>query len=271
MARISSPATATRSSAMNLSLFALSLLTLLPVSSRIGQDTDPVMKAYHEAFEKQDEAALEELWIEHPGRVLSTIDSDLEGSLSIWEKSPEKPDADAIADLHARAMWGARIASIASSRSIFHDYAASFVGWNNDQKRSFRAGQRAHSVARKALANKDAKAGLNAARECRGLAIALGDWWGTAMGYAAEGDAEHGLGQHAEGLIASSQARLIYQQLGLAGSEYRCLLSMVAQLQEMKRPLRLRVTLTQAIELAGVVGDDAGAARMSETLEGLPE
>lgn len=270
---------------MNLSTPLLALVALLPTSSSslapsplssarplaLVQTPDPITKAYGETFETQDEDGLRELWKQNPGRILGTIDQDLEGSLSLWEANREKPDRDAIAELHERALWGARIASEVSARPIFLDYAAAFVGWSDEQKLSFRAGQRAHDRARKALAQKDARGALDAARECRGLALALGDWWGSAMGYAAEGDAQAALGQQAEGLVASSQARLLYQQLGLFGSEARCLASMIAQLETLDRPLRLRVTLEQALALGEVLGDEAGCRRLSEKLEALPD
>jgi len=210
-----------------------------------------VKARYHELFAAADDAGLAELWRANPGAILVTIDSDLEGSLSVWEAAPDAPDRKAIAELQRRALWGARVATEVTGRSIFRDYCASFVGWTDEQKKSFRAGQGAYGAARKALEESRFDDALEAAQRCRTLAAPLGDWWGTAMGYSAEGRALKGLGRHAEALAASGQARLLYQALGLKRNEFSDLSNMVDCAIAAERWSRARVSADEALRILG--------------------
>jgi len=222
---------------------------------------------YRRLAEAQDADGLTKLWKAHPGRILGTIDSDLEGSLAAWEASPDAPDTKKIKALHERALWGARIASEATGRPIFHDYASSFVGWTRTQKESFRAGQAAYGRAGKSLKSGEGDEALRAARECTTRALPLGDWWGTAMGLSAEGRALALLGKHEESLAQSSQARLIYGQLGLSSNEYRNLQSMVGALIELERWPRALVAIDSAIALSKTLADGDGEKRLAADRE----
>jgi len=232
---------------------ALLLATLLSYSA-VPFPQDALAERYHAAFGATDEGALAELWRAHPSRILATIDGDLEGSLAAWEANPKDPDTETIAEMHARATWSARIASEVTGRPIFVDYATAFVGWDAEQKKQFRGGQQAYGRARGALKSGNAKAALASARECRSLALPLGDWWGTAMGFSGEGQAFAALGQHAAALTAFSQARLYYAQLGLTGSELAQVSGMVEALVALERWPRARATADAGVQLARVLG-----------------
>lgn len=258
-------------------LTALALVALLatptansaPLATPSAQEQVDVRAKFVELHAKNDEAGCESLWKQHPGEVLGAIDADLEGSLAAWEKNSAAPDVKAIAEQHARALWGAKLATQASGHPIFLDYASSFVGWTDEQKKDFRAGQKAYGRARSAMKAKDFAAAAAAGRECADLAAPLGDWWGLAMGLSAEGTALAAQGKPDEALAPLSQAALVYHDLGLIGDEYRTLRTLATALVEAKRPERAKAALARAIELADLVGDSNGRAALEAQLAKL--
>jgi hypothetical protein len=241
--------------------FALAFALTLPAAPAL-QD-DPVRTDFVALFEGREKEGLLELWRANPGAILTTIDADLEGALAEWEKQPDAPDAAAIALRHERALWGAQAATEATGNPIFADYAASFVGWDAEQKRSFRAGQKAFGAARRALAGGDAKAALEAARECIGRAGPLGDWWGLAMGLQVEGEALARTGEHGAAALALAHARAINHDLGLAGAEYACSVGLARVLCAHGPHERARAALGHAIALAVALGDQAGQGELA--------
>jgi hypothetical protein len=238
---------------------ALALTSAVPASAR--QD-DQVRNDFVGLFEGREKEGLLELWRANPGAILVTIDADLEGALAEWEKRPDAPDAAAIAERHERALWGAQAASELTGNPIFADYAASFVGWDAEQKRSFRAGQKAFGAARRALAGGDAGAALAAARDCVGRAGPLGDWWGLAMGLQAEGEALARQGEHAGAALSLARARQVNHDLGLTGAEYACSVALARVLAESGPRERARAALGHAIALSVAVGDEAGQGEL---------
>lgn len=224
------------------------------------RQADEYVERYRSAAADENAEALAELWREAPGRVLVTIDADLEASLAMWEETPESPDSEAIGALHERALFGARIASSALNEPIFLDYASSFIGWDDDQKRSFRAGQQAYGKARRSGASGDHEESLEFAQSCTACAEPLGDWWGTAMGLLAEAQALHALERHGEALVAASRARLLYHQLGLSSSEVGALNVMAMTALGAGRPLRAHSAANAMIDLFGEEGPAAGRA-----------
>lgn len=240
--------------------FLAALLFFTPTAAVAGPKE---VKAQFEALHaKGDAQGCVELWKANRAAVLAVIDQDLEGSLKLWEQSKEKPDAAKIAALHERALWGARAAGEAFGHPILVEYASSFVGWDDAQKASFRAGQKAFGAAMKALQSKDGAAALAAARECTSLALPLGDWWGAAMGFGAEGHARRMLGENEAALAAFTQARLVYHDLGLAGDEYQSLSAIVELCGDLGRHARGRDAADQAIVLARALGDQDGEAAL---------
>lgn len=249
------------------SLLALAAAaSVLATAPNAPQDRGAEVTArYHEAAAEDDAASLVALWKEHPDLVLVTIDADLEGALSLRE-SEETPDEEAISALHRRALFGARAADEATGHPILWDYVSSFVGWDGDEQKRFRAGQAAFGRARRAAAEGDHAAAAEAGLECVELAEPLGDWWGTAMGHSAHGRARLALGEHEAALVSLSRARMIYRDLGLFGSELSNLRGMIEALVALERFERARAALTQALALAASLGDDAARAELSDQL-----
>lgn len=241
--------------------FALALALLAPAAPAVQDDA--VRNDFVALFEGREKDGLLELWRANPGAILVTIDADLEGALAEWEKKPDAPDAAAITLRHERALWGAQAATEATGNPIFADYAASFVGWSADEKRSFRAGQKAFGGARRALAGGDAAAALEAARECIGRAGPLGDWWGLAMGLQVEGEALARTGEHAGGALSLARARQINHDLGLTGAEYDCSVGLARVLTANGPRERARAALAHAIALAVALGDQAGQGELA--------
>lgn len=225
-----------------------------------AQEGEDLVAGYHAAFEAGDTDALAALWKSAPGRVLVTIDADLEASLSLWEANPEDPDQAAIENLLERAQFGAEVASEALGEPIFADYAASFAGWTPEQKRQFRAGQKAYGNSRRSGASGELEKSLESARECVNCAQPLGDWWGTAMGLLAEAQALNALERPQEALVAASRARLLYHQLGLTSSELGALQLQTLAALAADRPRRARASANAMLALFGEDGPAAGRA-----------
>ncbi|MEM7164758.1 MAG: hypothetical protein AAF581_04800 [Planctomycetota bacterium] len=217
-----------------------------------------------------DVEEIAKLWRANEGRTLLVIDSYLEGSLGMIEKQ-DQPDPAKIAEMHARALLGARAADVAFGRSIFSDYTASFVGWTREQQKQFRAGQGAFGEARKAAkAGEHAKA-LAAAQRCIDLARPLGDWWGLAMGLSARGAAEQKLGKAEAALASHSDARLVHASLGLRSSAYRNARSIATLLVELERLPRAAVAIENALVLAREFGDAAGEIELLQLRANLED
>ncbi|MHC4376110.1 MAG: Cif family virulence factor [Planctomycetota bacterium] len=212
------------------------------------QEGEDFVARYHAAFEARDADALGALWASDPGRVLVTIDADLEASLSVWE------------GLLERAQFGAEVASSTLGEPIFADYASSFAGWTPEQKRQFRAGQKAYGDSRRAGGAGELETSLAKARECVQCAEPLGDWWGTAMGLLAEAQALQSLERPQEALVAASRARLLYHQLGLGSSEVGALQLQTLAALAADRPLRARSSANAMLALFGEDGPPAGRA-----------
>jgi tetratricopeptide (TPR) repeat protein len=240
------------------------MLVLAGAAARPAQEREAeVVASYRKLAEAHDEAGLAKLWAEHPDLVLTTIDEDLEGSLALREKS-EKPDEALIAQMHERAVFAARAAVAAGLSPLLADYASAFSGWNADQQKQFRAGQKAFGQARAASKAGKHEEALAAGNQCLALAEPLGDWWGAAMGHSAAGQALAALGRHEEALVALGRARVLHHDLGLGGSEYGNLQGMVAELQALGGGPRLAELARQAAALGRALGDDDGAAALEK-------
>ncbi|TAJ24056.1 MAG: hypothetical protein EPO68_02120 [Planctomycetota bacterium] len=223
-------------------------------------------KAFEELDAKKDEAGLREFWKQNADATLGLIDSYLEGSLREIEK---KGDASKIAAMQQLALRGAKAADAAHGRQIFADYASSFIGWDEAQRKSFRAGQKAFGKANAALKKGDAAAALASAEECVKLARPLGDWWGTAMGLTASAEAQEKLGKREEAVELHQQAWLIHRELGLRGDAYGNLAAMATLLADLGRNERARVSAERALEMARALGDAEGTTKLEELLKRL--
>jgi len=241
-------------------LLAALALAVSPATS--AQAEGPSLKERFETLDEAgDHAGVVALWKEHPYEVLYVIDSYLEGSLQIVE-TEESPDPAVLRSMHERALRGARAADEAFDRGIFTDYAASFVGWNAAEQKNFRAGQAAFGAARQAMGAGDHEAAAAHGAECAALAEPLGDWWGLGMGLSAQGGSLAEAGNAAEALPLLARARHIHHQLGLVGSEYGNLRSMIELCAELGKTDRALVTLDAALALAETLGDGDGAAAL---------
>jgi len=253
-----SPSKDARMPAPRLFPFVFMALTVAWIPCAFSQDVD-VRAEFVRLHAADDTEAVRALWEASPGQILVTIDEDLEGSLSVWEAAQggELRDADlnAIEQQHQRALWGARLATEVTNRAIFIDYTSSFVGWSEEEKRSFREGQAAFGRARKALAAEEWDAALLAGQECTDLALPLGDWWGAAMGLSAQARALLGEGKTAAALVPASRARLLYQQLGLTGSELGAVETMLTALEALGRRERALACAEAAVSLASGLAD----------------
>lgn len=221
-----------------------------------------VRARYVELADARDADGLRALWRDNVDLIVATFDADLEGSLALWEKSPEAPDEDAIEALEQRALFAARVATRETGLELLADYASAFVGWNADDKRNFRTGQAVYGRAMKELKDGDHEEAAMAARECHERALPLGDWWGVAMGWGAEARAQRAGGHMEAALACYSNARLYYGQLGMRGEEYRNLQGMVAMLRNLERLPRAIVAARTAATMARALGDADGEREM---------
>jgi len=222
---------------------------------------------YVELATKGDAAGCQALWREARGAILPVIDADLEGSLKIREDAAGRAltaeEEKKIESLHQRALWGGRQAAEVGHPFVF-DYASSFVGWDEEQRSSFRAGQRAYAEARGALKKGDHAGAMTAAKRCRELAAPLGDWWGAQMGWEAEARALEASGAKEEALAAWSRVRMVATTISLTGDEYEATTRVAHLAAELGRVERARAAAQAAIALAKELGDEAGRAALEK-------
>lgn len=248
------------------------LAVLAATALALAAPEEDVVARFAELAKQKDVAATVELWKRNPGAALGVIDEYLEGALATVEQAvAEKKTADpnAIAQMHATAIFGALAADQAFGTAIFADYASSFAGFDAAQQKAFRRGQAAHGEARRALKAKQHEEALARATECRDLAQPLGDWWGTAMGLGAMGAAYAGLGKQVEAVSAHAQAAQIYHDLRLFENEYQETAALARLCAALGRAPRAKVAATRALELAKELGDHAGAQELTVLLAEL--
>jgi hypothetical protein len=230
-----------------------------PAAHAPAQDRRAEVTArYQELAAAGDREGLAELWSANVGLVLQTIDADLEGSLSLWEAAPEEPPVDEIDALHTRALFGASVAAEALGRPLLLDYATSFVGWTDPQKHAFRAGQAVFGRAAQELREGDKEVAFAAGLETVERAMALGDWWGAAMGYGVRGEAARAQGWHEDALSNLSMARALNHALGLEFSEYRNLRGMLGAARALERHPRALAIARELARAAEGFGDAEG-------------
>lgn len=240
------------------------------------EDDEDVQSRYEKIAAAQDRDAMMALWREHPEMALITFDADLERSLALWEAAPGNPPAEEIAKLHARALFAARAASEALGTPIFGDYAASFVSWSDQSKRDFRDGQKIVSVSRAALEEGEATRASELAFDALQRTSHLGDWWGQAMSHAARGRSLQASSLFEHALASYAQARQLYHDLHLSGSELSNLRYMINMLLLLENWQRAAVAVDDALVLAASVGAEASVVeeltaaqeRVRKALEG---
>jgi len=238
------------SALVGLVLLSTSLLAQAPPTQG---DAPSVEDRYVALSAAGDRAGLVALWAEDPEAVVPTIDKDLEGSLALWEEGGEAKRAE-IDALMQRATVAASAALEATGRRRVLDYVTSFTGWDDDQKRTFRAGQQACRTGSGAMREGNVSTALARAEECRALAEPLGDWWGTAMGLRLEGAALGAAGERERAATALSRSRLIFRELGLTSSALRIEADLAEILLELGHTTRAEAMIRDGASTAARLG-----------------
>ena len=231
---------------------------------------DDVRARFEALYEKRDRAGCVALWREDTSRALPAIDQDLEGSLKLFESSKE-PDAGKIRALQSRARWGADAAEEALGHPMIADYAACFVGWKDGEKRLFREEQAIYRRAMGSIEKGGGKLAAEVAEETITRALALGDWWGAAMGTEAAALSHQGQGALDDALADWGRARVLYRDLGLADREEAALRAMIDLCYATDRPSRGRTAVEQALATARRRGDRAAQADLLLRRAGFEE
>jgi hypothetical protein len=246
--------------------------TAVAAQSSSGAEGPSAAERYEALSAADDHAGLVALWSELPESAVPVIDRDLEGSLALWEEAGEarQDEIDAMLD---RALRGASAATEATGRRRILDYVTSFAGWDDDEKRAFRAGQQACREGRQALGDGDAETALTHGTRCRELAEPLGDWWGTAMGLALEGRAHAARDEDRAAATALARGRLLYRELGLTGSSLGLEADLVPILLRLGHRPRAEALVRDGLATAERLGGEEMIERfraLAADLEGRP-
>ncbi|MFN0207390.1 MAG: hypothetical protein ACKVS6_13880 [Planctomycetota bacterium] len=249
-------------------LICILCIAAVPVAAAAFQQKDDLGKQFEDLDTKGDHAGIVALWKQHPADALGVIDGYLEGALAKIEKGG---DANDIKKDQERALRGAKAASEAFGHPIFSDYAASFVGWNSEQQKKFREGQKVSGAASAAFRKKDYETAKKEAQKCIDLARPLGDWWGYSGGLSMLANAEEQLGNLEVALDTIQQARVIHHDLGFVRDEYRDTVTMARILVSLDRRVRARIVIDQGIELSKIAKNKDGPKALEELKAKLDE
>lgn len=168
----------------------------------------------------EDSAAAQRWFAKHPDETLLVIDSYLEGALALVEAG--KPADDAGLTVEQSFATGKRLGELAGRafrEPMFEEYSAAFAGWDGDEQKRFREGQRLFGEGRKAMTEGNHQEAERLFGESYAMARPLGDWWGMAMALRGHGTALHALGQNEDALLKLMPAVEYYEKLRLRTSE----------------------------------------------------
>ena len=236
-----------------------------------GAQQKPKSEAHlsFETFDKaSDQNAIIKLFRNNPGEVAFIMDSYLEGALALFEQAGHAEN-DQIEALFAHGLRAAFAADEAFGRRIFSDYASSFAGWDDAQKKQFRSGQAFYGEARTALEEQRYEDAIIAAEGSFGAADPLGDWWGVAVSLAVIGTAQEQLNRKQEALNAYSRARLLFQNFGMMDDLLSTEVAMTRLLKELGRAPRAQATANSAEKLAIILGNKNAEKEIAKLKEGL--
>lgn len=253
-ARRAAPACGALVAVLGLGLAARATASFEPGAAATSAATEDVGARYAELADARDAAGLQALWKEHAAAALPTFDKDLEGGLALWEANQTEPPTDEIRRLFDRALFGAQAAAAALDAPILADYAASFVGWDDVQRRDFRDGQKLVGAAHAALKEGDAGRAVTIATDALWKTQHLGDWWGLAMSHEVRGRALQASQSFEHALAAHAQARQLYGALHMPANELSNLRRMVSLCVLLERWPRADVACADALALAEVAG-----------------
>lgn len=177
---------------------------------------------------------------ENPDDALPFIDQYLEGGLKMIEQDEPAEKARASFD---RGVKFAALADKAFDETIFSDYARSFAGWNEQQQKDFRAGQRTfREGSAKHKAGESVEA-LKLFRESVGFSKPLNDWWGMAMAYGGLGEAKLAIGQSDDAIQNLQRSAEIHQRLRLRLGHAAAMISLARAQTAAKKPADALETL----------------------------
>ncbi len=222
-----------------------------PMAAVFAQgNQNPSVQAEFEMLDtKKDQDGIIALWQKHPMETAFVIDTYLEGGLALFEQSGAEKKEE-IGAMYDRGLRGALAADKAFGRKIFSDYASSFIGWDNDEKKQFRFGQKSYNEAKDALQKGAYTDAFTLANDSINAARPLGDWWGVAVAQTVSGEAQEGLDNFSGALVSFSEARLLFQNFGMMEDLLRSEMGMARSLVKLKRFPRALVTIESAQSIA---------------------
>jgi len=142
---------------------------------------------YDALLKAGEDGKLKQAFHDEGWQILGYIDSRCEGWLALKEggalaTEEGKKQAD---DMQAEGRRLAAMADLALGDTRLVTYVTNFYGWNDEQQKRFREGQKlyrqAASIAREARSPEEALNALSPLQQSLGHARALGDTWGQTM------------------------------------------------------------------------------------------
>jgi hypothetical protein len=160
-----------------------------------GEPKDPYAQLtgkdlYEAALKAGDDTRLRQAFHDEGWQILSFIDSHCEGWLALKESGAlatedGKKQSD---DMQATGRKLAAMADEVLGNTRLVNYVTSFYGWNDEQQKRFREGQKLYkqgaTLAHEARTPEEAMNAISPLQQSLGDARALGDTWGQSMALA---------------------------------------------------------------------------------------
>lgn len=246
-----------------ISLLLVALIPSLPVEG----DLSARLRELHELGDRDGCAAL---LLEQPLDAIPVIEGWLDRALALRE-SGRAEDIEPARANEELAVWSARIARDVLAAPLLADLAAARAGWTEADRRLFREARAVHARALGWIEKGENRFGLEAGLETSTRALALGDWRGAAMGYQTAAIAHQALSSFDDALVAWSQARMTYRDLGASDEELACQRAVVDMCYATDRFARGREAADQAVSLAAHLGHKKAQAELLGRRAGFEE
>jgi len=246
-----------------ISFLLVALIPALPVEG----DLAVRIRRLHEKGDREGCAAALR---EHPQDAPRAIEGWLDSALALRE-SGRAEDVEAARAEEELAVWSARIARDALAAPLLADLATARAGWTESDRRLFRDARAVHARALGSIEKGDNRSGLEAGLEATTRALHLGDWRGAAMGYQTAAIAHQALSSFDDALVAWSQARMTYRDLGAHDEELACQRAVVDMCYATERFARGREAADQAVDLASRTGNKKAQAELLVRRAGFEE
>lgn len=247
-------------------MISLLLVALCPSLPVVGD----LPARVRELHEQGDRAGCAALLREKPEAALPAIEAWLDTALTLRE-SGRAEDVEPARAEEELACWTARVAREALAAPLLGDLAAARAGWTDAERRLFREARGVHAKALGWIEKGDNRFGLEAGLEMSTRALLLGDWHGAAMGYQTAAIAHQALSSFDDALVAWSQARRIYRDLGARDEELACQRAVVDMCYATDRHARGREAADQAVALAANLRDKKAQAELLGRRAGFEE